>query len=299
MIFPREKIAQTVLTAPNDATNALEFGAPLPEDFEQHRRDWLWTGRGKLLVIGTRYRHGRHYAEKPTDFLPIIEHLEHLHGNEYVHGDIRAFNMVLGGSTRAKADSVDTAVETAKDFGSGGIVAMRRFLKGTFNRVFRAESTSGNDGSVGFNADKGSLIDFDFGGEQGEMTKYPQGYKQDLPDGLRIGQEGKVIQYKDDWHALGQVIFTYHGFCPPAMLRQGKWQKLDNQKEAVVRGLLFRIGDSTVKDMIVKLKSFLRDAEKAGYTVQRSHRFSQCFSSLENPGTADTAMATGSPPNAK
>ncbi len=300
MIFPLEKIAQPVLSVPKDATNALEFGAPLPEDFEQHRRDWLWTGRGKLLVIETHYRHGRHYAEKPTDFLPIIEHLEHLHGNEYVHGDIRAFNMVFGGSTKAKADSVDTAVETAEDIGSGVIVAMRRFLKGTFNRVFRAESTSGNDGSGGFDANKGSLIDFDFGGVQGEMTKYPQGYKQDLPDGLRIGQEGKVIQYKDDWHALGQVIFMYHGFCPPAMLRQGERQKLDSQKEAVVRGLLFPSGDSIGEDVIVKLKNFLRDAEKAGYTVQRSHGFSQCFSrSLENPSTADTAMATGSPPNAK
>ena len=101
-IFPREKIAQTVLTAPNDATNALKFGGPLPEDFELHRRDWLWTGRGKLLVIETHYRHGRHYAEKPTDFLPIIEHLEHLHGNEYVHGDIRAFNMVFGGLLKPK-----------------------------------------------------------------------------------------------------------------------------------------------------------------------------------------------------
>jgi hypothetical protein len=268
VIFPREDVAQTVLSVPNDATNALEFGDPLPEDFELHRRDWLWTGQGKLLVIRTRYRHGRHYAEKPTDFLPIIEHLEYLHGKEYVHGDIRAFNMVFGGSTEARVDPVRAAVGTA------------------------------NDGSDGFVAEKGSLIDFDFGGEQGEMTKYPQGYKQYLPDGLRIGQEGKVIQYKDDWHDLGQVIFTCHGFCPPAVLRQGKQQEL-SQKEAAVRGLLFRIDDSTRNDMIVKLKNFLRDAEKAGYNVQRSHVFTQCFSSLENPGTADTAMATGSPPNAK
>jgi hypothetical protein len=296
VIFPREEAAQTVLTAPNDATNALEFGDPLSEDFELHRRDWLWTGRGKLLVIGTRYRHGRHHAEKPTEFLPIIEHLEYLHGRGYVHGDIRAFNMVLGGSTEARADPVDAAVGIAEDTGSGGLVGMRRFLKDTFNRVFRAESTSGNDGSVGFNADKGSLIDFDFGGEQGEMTKYPQGYKQDLPDGLRIGQEGKVIQYKDDWYALGQVIFRCHKFCPPARLRQGKQQEL----AGVLIGLLdFPSGDSTGKDVIVKLKNFLRDAEKVGYTVHRNHRFSQCFSSLENPSTADTAMATGSPPNAK
>jgi hypothetical protein len=190
-------------------------------------------------------------------------------------------------------------VGTAEDTGSGGFDTMRRFLKGSFNRVFRAESTSGNDGSGGFHVDKGCLIDFDFGGKQGEMTKYPHGYKQYLPDGLRIGQEGKVIQYKDDWHALGQVIFRCHDFCRPARLRQGKRKKLASQKLDVLRGLLFPSGDSIGKEVIVNLKNFLRDAEKAGYTVQRSHGFSQCFSSVENPSTADTAMATGSPPNAK
>jgi hypothetical protein len=301
VIFPSEDVAQTVLlTVPNDATNALEFGYPLPEDFELHRRDWLWTGRGKLLVIGTRYRHGRHYAEKPTDFLPIIEHLEYLHGREYVHGDIRAFNMVLGGSTEARGDPVDAHAGIAEDISSGGFGTIRRFLTGTFNRVFRAESTSGNDGSVGFSADNGCLIDFDFGGEQGEMTKYPHGYKQDLPDGLRRGQAGKVIQYKDDWHALGQVIFRCHDFCRPVRLRKGIRQELADREKDVLIGLLyFPSGASVEKDVIVKLKNFLRDAEKAGYTVQLSDRFSQCFSSVENPNTADTAMATSSPPNAK
>jgi hypothetical protein len=104
----------------------------------------------------------------------------------------------------------------------------------------------------------------------------------------------------DDWHALGQVIFRCHDFYPPAMLCQGKRQELDSEEKAVLRGLLnFPSGASTGKDVIVKLKNFLQDAEKAGYTVQRSHGFTQCFSSLENPGTADTAMATGSPPIAK
>jgi hypothetical protein len=208
--------------------------------------------------------------------------------------------MVLGGSTEVRGDPVDAHTGITEDTSSGGFGTIRRFLKGTFNRVFRAESTSGNDGSVGFNADNGCLIDFDFGGEQGEMTKYPHGYKQDLPDGLRIGQEGKVIQYKDDWHALGQVIFRCHVFCRPARLRKGMRQELANRMEDVLIGLLYFLsGDSAGKDVIVKLKNFLRDAEKAGYTVQLSHRFSQCFSSVENPSTADTAMATGSPPNAK
>jgi hypothetical protein len=86
-----------------------------------------------------------------------------------------------------------------------------------------------------------------------------------------------MIQSKDDWHDLGQVIFTCHGFFPPGMLRQGKQQKLDSHEKAVVRGLLFPSGDSTGNDVIVTLKSFLRDAETAGYTVERSHRLRQYF----------------------
>jgi hypothetical protein len=57
--------------------------------------DWLWQFRGKLVVIATPYRPGCHYAQRPTDFIPIIEHLQYLHDDHgIVHGDIRASNMV-------------------------------------------------------------------------------------------------------------------------------------------------------------------------------------------------------------
>jgi hypothetical protein len=296
VLFPEEQVAQTVLAFPDDATNAIEFGDLLPEADKLHMRDWLWKGRtGKLLVIATPYRHGRPYAKQPTDFLPVIEHLERLHQLGFVHGDIRAFNMLLGGSTEAREEPADAAVGTAGDAVSGGLVATRKLLKRTFNNVVEPESRIGNDHNGGFDVNRGSLIDFDLGGKQG-VTKYPIGYKQDLPDGHRLGQEGKVIQYRDDWFALGHVIFTCHRFYPPTTLSQGKTQRPVVEKKAIVSGLL----DSTETDVIVELKNFLREAEKAGYTIRRRLRFTQSFSSsLENAGYRETAMATRSPSNAK
>ena len=56
-----------------------------------------WNGFGCFVdkVISTEYHDGVHYAKRPERYLPIIDHLEQLHKNRYVHGDIRAHNMVL------------------------------------------------------------------------------------------------------------------------------------------------------------------------------------------------------------
>ena len=45
-----------------------------------------------LFVIATTFRAGQHAAQRPKDFLPIIEHLESIHKAGYVHGDVRACN---------------------------------------------------------------------------------------------------------------------------------------------------------------------------------------------------------------
>jgi hypothetical protein len=50
-----------------------------------------------LTIISTPYRKGGHEVSKPSDFVPIIEQLHKLHKKNYVHGDIRAFNTVIGG----------------------------------------------------------------------------------------------------------------------------------------------------------------------------------------------------------
>jgi hypothetical protein len=57
--------------------------------------DWLWDYKGELQVISTTYHDGIHYATHPLHFLPIIKNLESLHSQGFVHGDIRAYNMVL------------------------------------------------------------------------------------------------------------------------------------------------------------------------------------------------------------
>jgi len=56
---------------------------------------WLWPPRGGLLVIAAPYREGRHFAKTPAAFIPIINELEKLHNEGFVHGDIRGFNTVF------------------------------------------------------------------------------------------------------------------------------------------------------------------------------------------------------------
>jgi serine/threonine protein kinase len=49
-----------------------------------------------LTLISTPYREGGHIVSKPSQFIPIIKNLHCLHELGYVHGDIRAFNTVIG-----------------------------------------------------------------------------------------------------------------------------------------------------------------------------------------------------------
>ena len=75
-------------------TPLLQFGQKLPSE-DTLAIDWLFQYRGQLKIIATEFHVGVHYATRPEHFLPIIDHLEALHKNHYVHGDIRAYNMVL------------------------------------------------------------------------------------------------------------------------------------------------------------------------------------------------------------
>ena len=65
------------------------------DDSDEFWKDSIQTRTRSLQVIVTPYRPGRHYATKPTTFLPVICQLEELHGKGYVHGDIRGFNTVF------------------------------------------------------------------------------------------------------------------------------------------------------------------------------------------------------------
>jgi hypothetical protein len=57
---------------------------------------WKQMGKRSLKIISTPYRHGKHYTNTPKAFVPIIRQLQRLHATSYVHGDIRAFNVVFG-----------------------------------------------------------------------------------------------------------------------------------------------------------------------------------------------------------
>ena len=95
----------------------LQFGEELPEDIGAI--DWLFMYRGQLKIIATPFLRGVHYATLPKHFIPIVQHLKALHDKHYVHGDIRAYNMVLD------YDESDPNIEsTGKliDFDFGGNV---------------------------------------------------------------------------------------------------------------------------------------------------------------------------------
>ncbi|KAG7358029.1 phosphotransferase enzyme family protein [Nitzschia inconspicua] len=77
----------------------------LPNQFEElldqssedlKEREEFWTRSSQdLLIIAVPYCDGRHYAVSPADFLPIIDQLQALHKAGFVHGDIRAYNIVF------------------------------------------------------------------------------------------------------------------------------------------------------------------------------------------------------------
>ena len=136
----------------------------------------LWGFCGELLIISTQYHEGVHYAARPKHFIPIINRLQQLHRQNFVHGDIRSYNLVLkyeAVSSESDHETIDTRSDTNN------------------------------------NVCAGWLIDFDFGGELGSV-RYPKGYKSFLVDGDRPGKEGDEITIMDDWKSLiGLILLAY------------------------------------------------------------------------------------------
>ena len=166
-------IAQSVLEV-RDERCSLEFGKSTNFESKRKAMDWLWSYKGKLLVICTPYHKGVHYAKHPCHFIPIINHLAQLHEQGFVHGDIRAYNMVL------QYDSLSSEIEQ------------------------RAIGTSSGNA-------KGWLIDFDYGGKNGGV-EYPKGYQDLLKDGKRPGEAGNMITIMDDWKSLINLLFHAYYF---------------------------------------------------------------------------------------
>jgi serine/threonine protein kinase len=118
-----DPIAKSVLKIDDDTCTKVQR-AQIGSDI-----DWLWDYKGELQVISTTYYDGVHYTTHPLHFLPIINHLESLHSQGFVHGDIRAYNMVLPrDAANASAGKVDDG--WLIDFDYGGTADIVKYPKG-------------------------------------------------------------------------------------------------------------------------------------------------------------------------
>jgi Ser/Thr protein kinase RdoA (MazF antagonist) len=95
-----------VFDSPAGDSGGSDFGEALPGSDEP---DWMWRDdvskhKSRLLVISTPFLEGRHYAESAAEFGPLVEQLEDLHRDGFVHGDIRGFNAAFrpGGEGRSQ-----------------------------------------------------------------------------------------------------------------------------------------------------------------------------------------------------
>jgi hypothetical protein len=144
--------------------------------------------------------------------------------------------------------------------------------------------------------DKSGLIDFDFGGIAGIGT-YPQGYRQDLRDGCRLGngdaaRADHILEAFQDWFAFGKLMFSVHDWKAPlystldadSRLRffetSSKWNKLESQP---------------LSDDLEILKDDLRFFDKH-WTVRPTTIFAEELALFKSQERMDTyGGATGSP----
>jgi hypothetical protein len=195
----------------------------------------LWTRSSErsyaksLLIIATPYRIGCHVATRPTDFLPIIDHLIKLHEQNFVHGDIRGYNMV-------------------------------------FHRPFVVHEGTNTSQDTDSEIPAGWLIDFDCGGYDGSV-EYPSEYTKCLEDGDRHAagrDDGKIFKWHD-WYALGTLMFHFHrfvrpkGVCLEVMMGCGIYD---------IEGFWSHLEKHPSPDDINRLKNFLCEAELLGWTLK-------------------------------
>ncbi len=268
--------------------NILEF-RQLPE--LDHGANWLWKFQGQVKVIATEYRDGVHYSTKPHHFLPIVDHLKQLHANHYVHGDIRAFNMVL-----QYTDHEENTIGENLAIGTDN-------SQSSSNEVEKC---------------KGWLIDFDYGGMLISDTeildqsttgnnlklnpKYPGGYVRTLSDGRRLGKAGIDIKFADDWFALGTIIFHFH-HIPSADKKKIEDIQMRDTLSRIENEFLddnFASSDYDFPGAANALREYLKLAAKQGFTLKPTVDF-QMYLDDEKMLERQTrqmrsSCATGSPP---
>jgi hypothetical protein len=197
-----------VVSIPDTADKPMDFGDDFPIKTQVGEKlGWLWSFKGQIKIISTQYLEGGlHYALRPRDFIPLVNELAEMHKNGYVHGDIRAFNMLLNCKSPKEEKEGTTTDDTSRD--DDNISSSSKSKRWQENNIHDDNSPQQYDGY---------FIDFDLSGKLGENTKYPKGYNSYLPDGERPGKEGKEISYRDDWKALYSVIFNKHKLLYPAL----------------------------------------------------------------------------------
>jgi hypothetical protein len=170
--------------------------------------------------------------------------------------------------------------------------------------------------------DQGWLIDFDFGGKLGTGTSYPEGYRNKLADGERIGDgehQSEILKWHD-WYASGRLIFEIHQLEAPdgqdeELARSGWlitkmakfWQKRTADKAkartdiakarivAMAKLWLFRDTDPPLEE-IAKLKNMLCDLDEQEWTVRPSPLFTIELQKTTVGAIAINRRAAGSPP---
>jgi serine/threonine protein kinase len=98
------------------------------------------------------------------------------------------------------------------------------------------------------NENAGWLIDFDYGGKISDRPKYPDGYRDALTDGHRIGSStaNEEMLPWHDWYALGHLIFFIH------MLKYD-WNKMSVHQDNI---LITKSDSSYLKDFWLSVKQY-------------------------------------------
>ena len=174
------------------------------------------------LVISIPYHFGVHYATHPCHFLPIINHLESLHRQGFVHGDIRAYNMVLAyDDTDATNMCEKKAVKGwLIDFDYGGKHNSVVYPKGYKQLLADGDRPGEADEHITIMDDWKSLFGL-------ILTKYHIFPKEEDDDSLAV-KERQILRVtqlrtKIDWYYFAEpgAITNISDFNYPASLMRG------------------------------------------------------------------------------
>ena len=156
----------------------------------------------------------------------------------------------------------------------------------------------------GFNivfGDESGLIDYDLSGIPGKRT-YPQGYRQDLRDGFRLGtgdagQDDSTLDTYHDWFAFGKLMFVYHKWNAPPNLVSDTDRLSEAESRFYRTSTRWSELDSTyTHDDIEELKDDLRFFDQQHWTVGPAKSFAKELSRFKEQEQMETfGGATGSP----